>query len=184
VTFNRRTGRLVTGHQRVKHIPADAPINLTTTRDEPDAQGTVALGYVEFGGESWAYREVDWDEATEIAANIAANKHGGEFDIPKLAELLSEIDANGFDAELTGFSGLELESLLTWTPPEGKGDGLLDPAGDGREGDPAGVKEETLRFRGLRIPMTTEEADALETRLGDYTKKTGAAYGFVTSLLQ
>jgi hypothetical protein len=37
-----------------------------------------------------------------------------EFDLPKLADVLSELD----DMALTGFSPAELEELLTWTPME------------------------------------------------------------------
>jgi site-specific DNA-methyltransferase (adenine-specific) len=44
------------------------------------------------------------------------NKIEGEWDIPQLAEVLSTLDAEGFDATLTGFEGDELEDLLTWTP--------------------------------------------------------------------
>src|SRR5690606_5947861 len=73
-------------------------------------------------GERWAYREVDVDEQREAAMNVAANKGGmlAEFDVPKLADLLSTLDAEGYDATLTGFDAQELEDLLTWAPDGGK----------------------------------------------------------------
>src|SRR5690606_37007684 len=73
-------------------------------------------------GERWAYREVDVDEQREAAMNVAANKGGmlAEFDVPKLADLLSTLDAEGYDATLTGFDAQELEDLLTRAPDGGK----------------------------------------------------------------
>lgn len=116
VVFNRRTGRLIGGHQRKKNFDPSAPITITERLSKPSQQGTVALGYIESEGERWAYREVDWDEQTEGAANVAANKHGGEWEMPKLTDLLSTLDAEGFDATLTGFDEQELANMLSWTP--------------------------------------------------------------------
>jgi len=55
---------------------------------------------------------VDLDPNDEAALNVALNKISGEWDIPKLSDLLSELDANGFEATLTGFDLKELEGLL------------------------------------------------------------------------
>src|SRR3990167_1256023 len=78
IVFNRRSSRLVGGHQRLKVLPKDLPIKITKTYKEPTRTGSVADGYVEIDGERYRYREVDWDDPTEKAANIAANQHGGE----------------------------------------------------------------------------------------------------------
>lgn len=113
VVYNRRTHRLVGGHQRAKHLPKDATVTVTERFETANAQGTVARGYVEHAGERWTYREVDWDEPTEMAANVAANKHGGEWDIGVLAELLASFDSSG-DAALIGFDSDELQRILSW----------------------------------------------------------------------
>lgn len=112
IVFNRRTGRLIGGHQRIKHIPESATIDIEQRYEEPTQAGTVAEGFVEMAGERWVYREVDVDETREAAMNVAANKHGGEFEFGSLTELLSELDAGGFDMPLTGFTDEELEGLL------------------------------------------------------------------------
>jgi len=112
LVFNRRTKRMVGGHQRTKNLPADAPIVITHRLEAPDAQGTVALGYVDANGERWTYREVDWDDATEKAANIAANEHGGEWDMPMLTELIADLDAHGFDVTLSGFDDEALRKMF------------------------------------------------------------------------
>ncbi|MEK6531270.1 MAG: DNA modification methylase [Deltaproteobacteria bacterium] len=87
VIFNRRTGNIIGGHQRVKVMPPDA---LISKIDLPGAStaGTVAEGRITVDGESYTYREVDWPIEREKMANIAANKHTGEWDDEKLEELL------------------------------------------------------------------------------------------------
>ena len=70
--------------------------------------------------------EIADDEAA--ALNVLLNNPGaqGEWEFSKLADLISELDANGFDATLTGFDPDEIEKLLTWTP-DGAKEGLTDP---------------------------------------------------------
>lgn len=41
----------------------------------------------------------------------------GEWDMAKLSAVLSELDASGWDATLTGFTEAALERILTWAPP-------------------------------------------------------------------
>jgi hypothetical protein len=76
---NTRTGNLVAGHQRLKQLPADYA--LCRTSESTDAVGTVGYGYIEAHGTRWPVRFVDWPEAKEKAANVAANSPflAGEF---------------------------------------------------------------------------------------------------------
>lgn len=111
IVFNQKTGQLVGGHQRVKVFSPDSKINIRKTYDKPTRTGTVAEGSVEIDGEEFSYREVNWTEAKEKAANIAANKGAGDWDFPQLTEWMSELDELGFDKELTMFDEDELERL-------------------------------------------------------------------------
>lgn len=105
IVFNRRSGQLVGGHQRTKVLPKNAPIEITEHLPAPDRTGTIAHGYIVLDGVKYSYREVDWDDQREKAANIAANRHGGEFDKEKLGILLQELaQTPEFDLELTGFT--------------------------------------------------------------------------------
>lgn len=123
VVFNVRTQTLVCGHQRLKTVERVARIVKTKHKDE---HGTVALGYIETRDKGrLVYREVDWDEATEKAANIAANAHGGEFDDAKAADLVEELLKGGFDLTLLGFDDTELDALL-----EGKAEAAARPDED------------------------------------------------------
>lgn len=121
IVFNINTKRLVGGHQRVKIIPPDAEITIEKRYDPPTKKGTVAEGFIEIDGERFRYREVAFSEETERAANIAANKAGGDWDNPKLAEWLLDLDAKGWDTELTGWSEKEVEDLCAPFKPEVKG---------------------------------------------------------------
>ncbi|MDY5273967.1 MAG: site-specific DNA-methyltransferase [Arcanobacterium sp.] len=56
---------------------------------------------------------VDLDENQEKALNIAMNKINGEWDEPKLALLITELQAADFDVNLTGFDTDEIEALLS-----------------------------------------------------------------------
>ena len=113
IVYNRTTKQLVGGHQRTKHMPPEAEVHIEHKRSKPNKQGTVATGYVLIGTERWGYREVRWDAEKETAANIAANKHGGEWDVPLLSDALFELQEVGFDMDLTGFSAADLEMYGT-----------------------------------------------------------------------
>jgi len=116
IVFNVRTGRLVGGHQRTRLFDPSWPIIKKPCKDK---LGTLQDGYVDtphWG--RWSYREVSWTPKREALANIAANQHGGEFDMPKLKEIIVEIDDGSIDMELTGFNRHELGLSMTATPPE------------------------------------------------------------------
>jgi hypothetical protein len=112
LVHNLTTGNLVGGHQRLK-VLGNAPVTVLNRNAAPTRQGTVAEGYVTYEGERFVYREVQWSPDKEKAAMIAANKHGGDWDIPGLSALLVELDAADFDMQLTGFSAAELEQLVS-----------------------------------------------------------------------
>ena len=123
IIVNRRTGNLIGGHQRTAVFDKSWPIVVTAKYSEPNSVGTVAEGYVDSPWGRWNYREVDFDPRKEAMANIRANKPGGEFDFPKLKDMLVQLDDGGTDLELTGFDTLELKELIDWQAPAGAGDG-------------------------------------------------------------
>lgn len=113
VIWNKRTGHIVGGHQRFKVLIH---------------QGAGEVDVV----------VVDLPPAREKALNIALNKITGEWDVPRLQDLLQEIDTGEFDLSLTGFDDAELERLISFESPglngggaEGQGEG--EDGGDGAE---------------------------------------------------
>nr|WP_207714569.1 site-specific DNA-methyltransferase [Clostridium butyricum] len=88
VIWNKRTGHIVGGHQRFKILKE---------------QGATEVDCV----------VVDMDEAEEKALNVALNKVSGDWDMPKLTELLEDLDKSMFDVSLTGFDAAEIEDLFS-----------------------------------------------------------------------
>ena len=87
VIVNRRTGRIVGGHQRVKAA---------------EAEGIETLPVV----------HVDLDEPSEKQLNLALNRISGDWDEEALSKVLAELQAAGADLGLTGFKPGEVEKYL------------------------------------------------------------------------
>jgi len=88
IVWNERTGNIVGGHQRYKIL-------------------------LDMGMQEIDCVVVDLDETKEKALNIALNKIQGDWDMPKLKDILQELDTGEFDIELTGFGMDEIEELMT-----------------------------------------------------------------------
>ena len=88
IIWNKGTGNIVGGHQRLK-ILID--------------QGQTEVDCV----------VVDMDESEEKALNVALNKVSGDWDLPKLADLIEQLDADMFDISLTGFDMAEVDDLFS-----------------------------------------------------------------------
>ena len=67
---------------------------------------------------------LDLDKTKEKALNIALNKIEGEWDLPKLKDLLQELDTGEIDINITGFEYTDLEKLMTqfYVPDESEKD--------------------------------------------------------------
>lgn len=87
VVWNKRTGHVVGGHQRLKILR-------------------------ELGYEEVEVSVVDLDEEREKLLNVALNKIEGDWDNFKLKELLQELEFGGADIELTGFDEDEIDKLF------------------------------------------------------------------------
>jgi len=97
VIFNKRTGTVVGGHQRLevlRHL------------------GTQEVDCV----------VVDIDVQKEKALNIALNKISGQWDDALLTSLLKDLSGGGFDIGLTGFDGDEVDKLFKGTIQDVKED--------------------------------------------------------------
>lgn len=87
VIWNRTTGRVVGGHQRLKVL-------------------------IDMGISEVDCVVVEMDENKEKALNVALNKISGEWDKDKLALLISDLQAEDFDVSLTGFDAAEIDDLF------------------------------------------------------------------------
>lgn len=105
IVFNLHSGVLISGHQRIKSVQGK-PTKLVKRTQTRDLQGTVALGVLQVtepdgSVTSIPYREVSWpDKIAEMAANVAANAAGGDWDEAKLGAILAKLKASPkFDIE-------------------------------------------------------------------------------------
>ena len=114
VVRNVRTDRLVGGHQRKKTFDPSWKIERNAVKDKT---GTVAVGYIVTPWGLFNYREVDWDDAKEHAANISANKLRSEWDLSPLKSQLVDLDTGGKFLDLTGFTNIELKKLIDYEEP-------------------------------------------------------------------
>lgn len=87
VIWNKRTGRIVGGHQRLK-VLKDCGVT--------DLECVV----------------VDLSEEKEKALNIALNKISGDWDKEKLALLITDLQGTDLDVSLTGFDAAEIDDLF------------------------------------------------------------------------
>lgn len=123
VVYNTVSKQLVSGHQRAKALPPDASITITKQYSEPTPTGTVAEGYVNIKGDRYAYRETQWDAATEKAASLSANANAGTWDLPKVALWMEDLKAVDFDLNLTMFDAPEIDMLRYELPVDKTGEG-------------------------------------------------------------
>ncbi len=117
--YNRKTKKMVGGHQRLKVFGPDCAIEYSGRHSEPDSQGTMSWGWVVLkDGSRHPYREVRWDDATEHAAMILANTNAGEWEETLLRENLVLVAEGGFEVEETGLTGEFTEKLFRDAPEE------------------------------------------------------------------
>jgi len=101
VIWNKRTGRVVGGHQRLKVL-----LNMGITEVECVV--------------------VEMDEEKEKALNIALNKISGDWDKEKLALVIADLQGADFDVSLTGFDPAELDDLFKDSLKDGVHDDDFD----------------------------------------------------------
>jgi ParB-like chromosome segregation protein Spo0J len=122
-------------------------------------------------------------EVQRRAYLIADNKapEGAVWDLEMLAQERVELEAEGVDFLLLGFSAEELDNL-TLPDPLGEEGELLNPKADDEVAETTQVPY--LRFGSHKVPLTPAEALKLEKRLKAYVDEIGNSFGFVNSLIK
>lgn len=167
VVFNKKTNRLVGGHQRQDAFNDNYEIVITNKYDAPNEFGTIAIGYIDVKGERFSYREVMWDEPKEILANIAANKGAGSWDYGLLQEHFVSLDALNLDLDLTMFSSEERDNLFGEWDSDIEALDKIEENLDGIEGKikitcPMDIKDEVLIFLKAKLLETSFEGVHIE----------------------
>lgn len=110
IIINLKNGnKIIGGHQRYDVLKQEY--------DEGRLFGDLEL--IRLGDIGWVFTETELNiksEEHEKALNLALNKISGQWDFVKLDGLLDDLNATGFDVELTGFDSfdeaLEFDKLL------------------------------------------------------------------------
>jgi len=105
IVFNKTTGNLVAGHQRVKALSA-------MYGNLPIVEHTDTTGVIHTESDAYPVRFVEWDEITERAANLSANNPNiqGNFVPEQLNLIIEEINLSGkFDLGELNIEDLKVE---------------------------------------------------------------------------
>jgi hypothetical protein len=160
IVRNLTTNQLIGGHRRIEAFRAGHKVEIVTTPQTIDAQGTVAHGYVIVDGARFGYREVRWSADDEMAANLAANRWAAEWDWQLVSDALKSISTDELRS-LTGFADHELANLMAadWNKPA-TGDlmGTADDAGHSVHLSPS--QYELLTDAKARLDPTGAISDA------------------------
>ena len=105
VIWNKTTGRVVGGHQRLKVL--------------------MDMGHTEVD-----CVVVELSEEKEKALNVALNKISGEWDKDKLALLITDLQGADFDVSLTGFDPAEIDDLFKDSMKDGVKEDDFDVAAE------------------------------------------------------
>ncbi len=159
LVWNRRTGHLVAGHQRLDALKREHGDALavewsdSASGEANDGQSARAraAAVVTPTGERFPVRIVDWDNAKEKAANIAANSPhlAGEYIADDLEAIMRELRLDENNLEL--LDGLRLGELVPALADLLAGDEATaaqrsESAAGGGEGQPAADGVEHLNF--------------------------------------
>jgi hypothetical protein len=139
LVWNEKTKRLVGGHQRLKIL-------------------------TEIGWDEVKVSVVNLNAAKEKALNVALNNPAGEWDFPKLKDLIADIDTGDFDIGITGFQQDEIDKMF----------GFADIDAGGSGGEP-GVTATGNPLIKIEVPggVWFDSQEKLISELTDFCNKYG-----------
>lgn len=171
IVFNRQTGNLVAGHQRVKALKAKYGDLVIVPLNDED-------GFIEAPGKKiFRVRFVDWNLEKEKAANIAANTETiqGDWTI-ETSLLLEDIALSTPDL----FESLNLK-LLEVTQIEIPQETIEV---EKQKSEITKEMRNLLKFGEVTLYLSDDEFDALNSFYEAYVEKNKNTYGLITYLLE
>ncbi|WP_299523311.1 ParB N-terminal domain-containing protein [uncultured Methanobrevibacter sp.] len=105
IIVNLKNMHIVGGHQRYDVLLDESMMDDCFFKE---------LSMIRLGEIGFVFTDTDLsirDDAHEKALNLALNKISGDWDNPKLLEVINELDDLGLDLDLTGFDEFELIEL-------------------------------------------------------------------------
>lgn len=164
IVFNKRTGNLVSGHQRVRALAEEHGDDIQIFQE--GYEGRIKLP----DGTHVRVRYVDWDESMEKAANVAANNPHtqGEWTLD-VDDIIAEIQCEL--PELSASVNIDLMMPPPKTQPSAEGDGVsagdIDPLEEWNAGGmPEYEQEKKAPYKEVIVRFETQEAvEEFERRL-------------------
>ena len=142
VIWNKTTGNVVGGHQRLKVL--------------------LSMGMTEID-----CVVVELSEEKEKALNVALNKISGDWDKNKLALLIADLQGADFDVSLTGFDPAEIDDLFKDTLKDGIKDDEFDVEAELAKPTKTKPGDIWLLGRHKLICGDTTNPDTLKTLMGE-----------------
>lgn len=167
VVYCRINNAYVGGNQR-STIFEGATISYINHFDTPLPDKTVAIGFIEWNGNKYLYREVEFTNEEFREACIAANNDGGEWDLKVFQSSWTKDELENF-----GFNTSEFENLFPDMEELSIANDSFEPT--------AGL--DYLKFGGYKIPLSDVELAALNTKADSYFSTNGTLLGFVQTLI-
>ncbi len=168
IVFNKQTGNLVTGHQRLKAIQQKfGDLQVVPLNDDE--------GFIEAPGRMiFKVRFVQWDLITEKAANLTANnpKIQGEF-TPHAELILEEISLE--DNELVADLLLDEMEIPQLT------DNILNI--ESEKSEQSRETRHNLKFGDTTVYLTESEFQLLNDKYEEFIEMNKTTYGFITFLI-
>lgn len=168
IVYCRNNKAYIGGNQR-STIFDGAQVNYIKTYPTPLPDKTVALGFIEWKGNQYFYREVEFTEQEFREACIAANNDGGDWDIEvfRMSWTKDELEQFGFNTSDFDDSVFQDDEELKITSS------TFEPT----------ASLEYLKFANYKIPLSEIELAGLNKKADDYYSIHGTLLGFAQTLI-
>ena len=167
VVYCQNNKAYVGGNQR-SIIFDGSEITILEKFKKPKADKTVAIGFINWNGNKYLYREVHFTEDEFREACIVANNDGGTFDWDILSKEWEKFELSSYGLDIS-----EFEHLF--------------PAGEelklANEGFEPTTSIDYLKFGGYKIPLSETELVSLNKKADEYFTINGTLLGFAQILL-
>lgn len=167
VVYCQNNKAYVGGNQRSK-IFDGAEIEIIKKYKQAQPDKTVAFGFIDWNGNKYLYREVQFTKEEFREASIVANNDGGTFDWEKLSKEWDKVELLSLGLDIS-----EYEHLF----PK---DEELKLANESFE---ATTSLDYLKFGGYKIPLSETELASLSQKAEDYFSINGTLLGFAQTLI-
>jgi len=168
IVHNLEDDQIISGNQRFNVMNFDtSDIDITEAYEKPNAQGTIAIGYINFNGEKFPYRQVKWNAEKVKKAVIIANKAGGTWDYNILEQEW------GLNLVNLGFEKIELEMNMP-SLDFGSTNISIDPQPEAEAHDNSGLdsdEDDNILSASVADDYLNEEPDEQEINPNDLETK-------------